>query len=417
MKRRDFLAAAGIGVSLIGAAAQQAGNGSRPKAAEPPSPRYTGKPQLKITDVQAFIVNAGRNYVYVKVSTDQGIHGWGEAYSAGPDEATVETVRDFKAWLVGKDPRNVEYLWATMYNFTRFPGGLVVNAALSGIEHALWDIAGKAAGLPVYMLLGGKCREKIRCYQAANSPDQARQLIGKYGYTALKATLGFTNEVSFNTMVRNFGQRAEALRKAVGPDVDLCFDAHARVLEPYVAQAMCEALKPVSPLFFEEVIRPENMALMAEVRRKAQIPIATGEELYTKFQFQQLLEARAADIVQPDICLAGGMLEEKKIAAIAESQYVKVAPHNPLGPLATLINIQFAASTPNFLILEYHPDDESPRKDLIKDETIVVKDGYLAIPDKPGWGYEMDEDAFRRMPAKPWHRDFSFDPDGAPGFI
>jgi len=267
------------------------------------------------------------------------------------------------------------------------------------------------------MLLGGKCREKIRCYQAANSPDQARQLIGKYGYTALKATLGFTNEVSFNTMVRNFGQRAEALRKAVGPDVDLCFDAHARVLEPYVAQAMCEALKPVSPLFFEEVIRPENMALMAEVRRKAQIPIATGEELYTKFQFQQLLEARAADIVQPDICLAGGMLEEKKIAAIAESQYVKVAPHNPLGPLATLINIHFAASTPNFLILEYHPDDESPRKDLIKDETIVVKDGYLAIPDKPGWGYEMDEDAFRRMPAKPWHRDFSFDPDGAPGFI
>ena len=147
------------------------------------------------------------------------------------------------------------------------------------------------------------------------------------------------------------------------------------------------------------------------------IPIATGEELYTKFQFQQLLEAGAADIVQPDICLTGGMLEEKKIAAIAEAQYVKVAPHNPLGPLATLVNIHFAASTPNFLILEYHPDDESPRKDLIKGDTIVAKDGYLAIPDKPGWGYEMDEDAFRRMPAKPWHRDFSFDPDGAPGFI
>ena len=173
-------------------------------AAEPPlraaaigqsAPRYTGNPQLKITDVQVFIVNAGRNYLYVKVSTDQGIHGWGEAYSAGPDEATAATIRDFKEWLVGKDPHNIEYLWATMYNFTRFPGGLVVNAAISGIEHALWDIAGKAAGLPVYMLLGGKCRNKIRCYQAANSPEQAKALIAKYGYTAVKASLGFGTAV------------------------------------------------------------------------------------------------------------------------------------------------------------------------------------------------------------------------------
>jgi galactonate dehydratase len=418
MKRREFLAGiAGAGLPFQLGALQR---GSRQQGAgqQQDSPRYRGgKPDLKITDVQPFVVNAGRNYVYVKISTDQGIHGWGEAYSAGPDEATAATVRDFKEWLVGKDPRNIEYLWATMYNFTRFPGGLVVNAAISGIEHALWDIAGKAAGLPVYMLLGGKCREKIRCYQAANSPDEAQRLIEKYGYTALKATLGFTNAVSTNAMVRSFGQRAEALRKAVGPDVDLCFDAHARVFEPYVAFEMAEALKPIHPLFFEEIIRPENIDAMAELKRKCQIPIATGEELYTKFQFQQLLDKGAADIIQPDICLAGGILEEKKIAAIAEAHYVKVAPHNPLGPLATLVNIHFSASTPNFLILEYHPDDESPRKDLIKGDAIVAKNGYLAIPEKPGWGYEMDEEAFKRMPAKPWHRGFSFDPDGAPGFI
>ena len=396
--------AAAAGIPLQAAAAQ-------------PSPRYTGKPELKITDVQPFLVNAGRNYVYVKVSTDQGIHGWGEAYSAGPDEATVATIRDFKEWLVGKDPRNVEYLWATMYNFTRFPGGLVVNAAISGIEHALWDIAGKAAGLPVYMLLGGKCREKIRCYQAANSPDQAQHLISKYGYTALKATLGFTATVPFGKVVRSYGERAEALRKAVGPDIDLCFDNHARVWAPYIAYQMAEALKPIKPLFLEEAIRPENFDAMAEVRRRAQIPIATGEELYTKYQFQQVLSAGAADIIQPDICLAGGILEQKKIAALAEAHYVEVAPHNPLGPLATVVNIHFAASTPNFVILEYHPDDESPRKDLVKGETIVVKDGYLRIPDKPGWGYEMDEEAFKRMPPKPWHRGFSFYPDGTPGFI
>jgi galactonate dehydratase len=355
--------------------------------------------------------------VYVKVSTDQGIHGWGEAYSAGPDQATVATILDFKEWLVGKDPRNVEYLWATMYNFTRFPGGLVVNAAISGIEHALWDIAGKAAGLPVYMLLGGKCRNKIRVYQAANSGEQAKALIAKYGYTALKATLGLTNTVPESGTIRSFGQRAEAMRNAVGPDVDLCFDAHARIFAPYRAYELAEALKPVKPLFLEEAIRPENMDAMAELRRRVQIPIATGEELYTKFQFQQLLTLGGADIIQPDICLAGGILEQKKIAAIAESHYVEVAPHNPLGPLATMVNIHFAASTPNFVILEYHPDDESPRKDLIKGDTLVAQNGYLSIPDKPGWGYEMNEEAFARMPPKPWHRGFSFRPDGTPDFI
>jgi len=210
---------------------------------------------------------------------------------------------------------------------------------------------------------------------------------------------------------------AEAMRKAVGMDVDLCFDAHARIWAPYLAYELAEVLKPVRPLFLEEAIRPENMDSMAELRRRVQIPIATGEELYTKYQFHQLMSVGGADIVQPDICLAGGILEEKKIAAIAEAHYVEVAPHNPLGPLATLVNIHFAASTPNFLILEYHPDDESPRKDLVKGDTIVAKDGYLAIPDKPGWGYEMDEEAFKRMPGKPWHRGFSFRVDGAPDFV
>lgn len=406
MDRRDFLQGTAVGIPLQAAAMQQM-----------PAPQYAGKPELKITDVQAFLVNAGHNYVYVKVSTDQGIHGWGEAYPGGPDAATVANVLDFKEWLVGKDPRNIEYLWATMYNFTRFPGGLVVNAAISGIELALWDIAGKAAGLPVYMLLGGKCRNKVRCYQAANSPEEAEKLIAKYGYTALKATLGPSNTIPESAAIRSFGMRAEAMRKAVGPNVDLCFDAHARLWAPYLAYELAEVLKPVRPLFLEEAIRPENMDSMAELRRRVQIPIATGEELYTKYQFQQLLSLGGADIIQPDICLAGGMLEHKKIAAIAESHYVQVAPHNPLSPLATLINIHFAACTPNFLILEYHPDDESPRKDLIMGDIIVAKDGYLAIPEKPGWGYEMNEDAFPRMPGKTWHRGFLFAPDGAPSFI
>jgi galactonate dehydratase len=160
----------------------------------------------------------------------------------------------------------------------------------------------------------------------------------------------------------------------------------------------------------------ENMDAMQNLKQRMQIPLATGECLYTKHDFRQLLSKQAADIVQPDVCLAGGILELKKIAGMAEAHYVVVAPHNPMGPLATMVNVHFAACTPNFLILEYHPDDESPRKDLIKDP-ILVKNGYLEIPNKPGWGYEVNEEAFRRYPPKPWHRGFAYRADGAPDFI
>ncbi len=414
MNRRDFLSrGATAGLPLYAQAMPQA------------TPRYGGKPALTITDIQCFLVGVGgRNLCFVKVLTDAGITGWGEAYSVGPDEATVAAIKDFKGWLVGKDPRNVEYLWATMYNFTRFPGGAVINAAISGIEHALWDVAGKAAGLPVYMLLGGKCRDKVRVYQSAGggTPQQlgesAKRLVEKYGYTAIKMAPHppRSHSMQYQAVTRTAGQRAEAARAAVGWDVDLCFDAHATLFEPIRAFEMAEALKPARPLFLEEPIRMENMDALAALKHKIEIPLATGECLYTRFDFRQLLEKQAADIVQPDVCVTGGILELKKIAAIADAHYVVVAPHNPMGPLATMVNVHFAASTPNFLILEYHPDDESPRKDLIKDPILVSK-GYLSIPDKPGWGYEINEEAFRHYPPKPWHRGFAFRPDGSPDYI
>jgi galactonate dehydratase len=311
-----------------------------------------------------------------------------------------------------------------MYQFTRFPGGAVINAAISGIEHALWDIAGKAAGLPVYMLLGGKCREKVRVYQSASggTPKElaanAKALIAKYGYTALKMAPHppKSHSLPYNAVTRAAGERARAVREAVGPDVDLGFDAHATLFEPIRALQIAEALKPARPFFLEEPIRMENVDALAALKHKMDIPLATGECLYTKFEFREVLEKHAADIVQPDICLAGGVLELKKIAGMAEAHYVVVAPHNPMGPLATMVNVHFAASTPNFLVLEYHPDDTSPRKDLIKDP-ILVKDGYLPIPDKPGWGYEVNEEAFKHHPPKPWHRGFAFRPDGSPDFI
>lgn len=222
--------------------------------------------------------------------------------------------------------------------------------------------------------------------------------------------------MTYNGVTRAAALRAEAARAAVGWDVDLCFDAHATLFEPIRAFEMSEAIKPARPLFLEEPIRMENIDALAALKHKLEIPLATGECLYTRFEFRELLEKQAADIVQPDICVAGGMLEQKKIAAMADAHYVVVAPHNPMGPLATMVNVHFAASTPNFLILEYHPDDTSPRKDLIKDP-ILVKDGYLPIPDKPGWGYEVNEEAFQHYPPKPWRRGFAFRPDGSPDYI
>jgi len=414
MKRREF-------ISQTGALSYPLGAQAMAQAA----PRYSGKPALKITDVQATLVRSGnRNLCFVKVSTDQGITGWGEAYSVGPDEATVATVKDFKSWLVGKDPRNVEYLWATMYNFTRFPGGAVILAALSGIEHALWDISGKAAGLPVYMLLGGKCREKVRVYQSAggSTPEQVaescKRLIERRGYTALKMAPHppGSHSLPYNAVTRAAGQRAEAARNAVGPDIDLGFDVHATLFEPIRAFNIAEVLRPVRPLFIEEPLRMENIDAMASLKRKISIPLATGECLYTKYEFREILAREAADIVQPDVCITGGIMELKKIAAMAEAHYVVVAPHNPMGPLATMINVHFAACTPNFLILEYTPDDAAPRKDFIKDP-IIVKDGYLPIPDKPGWGYEVNEESFKHYPPRPWRRGFAFRADGAPDYI
>jgi galactonate dehydratase len=416
MRRRKFLTATGI---LTGAL---------PVAAVPllQSPHRVGtRPAIKITDIKTYLVGvANRNLVFVKVDTDQGIHGIGEAYSCGPDEGTVAVINDFKRWLVGQDPRNIEHLWATMYNFTRFPGGSVVNAAISGIEHALWDIAGKAAGLPVYMLLGGKCREKIRVYQSAdgNEParvaENAKALVEKYGYTAVKMSphQPKTNELPYNAVTRFAGQRVSAVRQALGPDLDIAVDIHAKFLEVTRAIRLAREIEPYQPFWLEEPIRPENVDAMAKLAAHVNIPLASGECNYTKFEFQKILHAQALDIVQPDICVCGGLMEMKKIAAMAEAHYVMVAPHNPMGPVATAVNVHFAASTPNFLILEYHPDDTPPRKDLLK-APLMVEDGYIPLPNKPGFGVELNEEAFRHYPPKPWRREFAYRADGSVDFI
>lgn len=376
---------------------------------------------MKITKIDTYLVNLGhRNIPYVKVHTDEDIYGIGEAYSCGPDKATVEVIRDFEEWLVGRDPRDIEGLWQLMYAGSRFPGGSVVNSAISGIEHALWDIAGKAANLPVYRLLGGKCRDRVRVYQSprGNSPqeiaDQAVYLIEKYGYTAIKMSPlpGNWHTLPWNQALREAEARVAVVRDAVGPDIDIGLDPHARLFEVSRAMELCQVVAPYRPMFVEEPLRPENYDALAKLSRSVNVPLATGEMLYTRYEFRDLIATQAVNIIQPDICLTGGLWEMKKIAAMAEAGYMTVAPHNPCGPVATAVNVHFAASTTNFLVLEYHADDESPRRDLV-DEPIKLVDGYLELPDRPGLGIDLNMETVERYPFRSWHRPFAFRFDGS----
>ena len=375
---------------------------------------------MKITRIDTHLTElASRSIPYVVVHTDEGIHGVGEPFSCGPDRATVAAIHDFEEWLIGRDPRDIEGLYHLMYVGGRFPGGSVVNAAISGIEHALWDIAGKAAGLPVYRLVGGKARDRVRVYQSVGGDtpeelaDDAQRLVQTYGYTALK--MGPLppewQRMPWNQVLRETEGRVNAVRDAVGPDVDIGLDPHARILEIGRAAQLCDVVAPMRPFFVEEPLRPENYEALAKLSHKVNVPIATGEMLYSRHEFRELLSHHAVDIIQPDICITGGLWEMKKIAAMAEVHYASVAPHNPCGPVATAVNVHFAASTSNFEVLEYKAD-EGRRADIV-DEPVKLVDGYLELPQSPGLGIDLNLDALAAQPGRSWHRPFLLRPDGS----
>jgi galactonate dehydratase len=380
---------------------------------------------MKITGIETFLVDlGGRNLCFVQVQTDEGIHGLGEAYSVGPDEATASAIHYFESWLIGLDPLAGEGIWQRLYIGSRFPGGSVINSALSGIDQALWDLKGKVLQTPVYQLLGGKCRERIRVYQnpGGSTPQQTAEnglrLKERYGFSAFKTDPlpGPLHTMSWPQALKAVDQKLACLRNAWGDEIEIGLDPHARLLEPAKAVELCEVVAPYRPMFVEEPLRPENVAAMAEVRAKSRVPIATGEMLYTKWEFHDLLKAHGADIIQPDVCCCGGLTELKKIAALAEADYIAVAPHNPMGPVATAVNAQFAATAPTFLILEYQADDTSPRRDLIQEPYRLV-DGYLDLPDRPGLGIELNIAYCRAHPYKPWKRSLPLKPDGSVPFI
>jgi galactonate dehydratase len=353
---------------------------------------------VKVVEISTYIMESpGREYVFVKVQTDEGIHGWGEATLEMKQSTVAAAVHDLQGFVLGEDPTRVDFLWQRMYRQGFWRGGVAILSGISAIEQALWDITGKAYGLPVYKLLGGAVRDYIPCYTHCGDPQRARQFM-EDGWRAFKFGLGTGRASPFvdREAVRATVRQAEALRQAVGDDVELMCDAHGR-LRPPVAIRLGKALEPANLLFYEEPVPPDNVLALKTVRAAGlSTDLATGERAFTRWGYRELIENQLVDVIQPDICHDGGIKETLKIAAMAETYNIVVAPHNPNGPVATAASVHAAACMPNFLILEYAT---SATRDVCQaGDVFKAVNGRIELPTKPGLGIELDEDYLAHHP-------------------
>jgi len=352
---------------------------------------------MKITKLETFFVKP--RWMFLKVVTDEGIVGYGEPIVEGRARTVAAAVHELESYLIGKDPRQIEHHWQAMYRGTFYRGGPILVSAISGIEQALWDIKGKFYNTPVYELLGGACRTRIRMYAGCGGrtpADAAASALARknQGFTAIKTGVDEpVRNVDTLAYVENQTEKLAAMRQAVGKEIDIGIDFHGRV-SPAMAIRLAKAFEPYYPLFIEEPCLPENVDTLARVAHATSIPIATGERLFTRWGFREVLEKQAAAILQPDLCHAGGIFECKKIAAMAEVYYASVAPHNPLGPISLAACLQLDACTPNFLIQE-HPG-MAERWDLGQGylkTPFIIENGYIDLPQRPGLGIELNDDA------------------------
>jgi galactonate dehydratase len=358
---------------------------------------------LKITTIESVGCKAhSSNYVFVRIDTDEGISGVGECTLESKELSVLGAIEECKRLLIGKNPLDIELNWVTMNRYAPWKGAALFSA-MSGLEHAMWDIAGKAANMPVYRLLGGPVRESIPAYTwpgPYNSPEE----LGEAALYA-RETYGFNNFKidpfwSYFTIeaeeIRYLERCMTALRDAVGPSAGIAVDGHWR-FNPPAAIRIAKAIEPFDPLFLEEPVLSDNDEALAKVRAKVNVPLATGERGYTRWGFWNMLKHNLVDIIQPDLCHAGGILETRKIAAMAETTGVMVAPHNPNGPVSLAATVQFAACTPNFLITEsVHTRNDVAHK-VVK-EPMQVIDGAIPLPTAPGLGIELDFEALAAMP-------------------
>jgi len=364
---------------------------------------------MKITSVKSVVASAKtggipRNYVFVKIETDEGITGWGES-TLGP-MAVATLVDEFGKRLIGEDPSHIEKHWQMLYYHQHsLRGGAIQMSAISGIEIALWDIKGQAIGVPIYELLGGRIRDKIWCYGRWDglTPEAAIERAEEFtsqGITALKGD-PFDHQGIFidRESERRAIEKMRRVREHVGDDVELLVEAHGR-LSPSDAIRVGLELEEYRPFMYEEPVPPENLEALKKVADSINIPIATGERLYTKWDYAGLFPLQAVALIQPDIVQAGGLLELKKIAAMAEAHYVGFQPHNPYGPICTVASLHLDACTPNFLIQEGGLDPWY--QDAVVGNFPKQKDGFLPLPEGTGLGIAIDEDWVSR---NPWNDD------------
>lgn len=361
---------------------------------------------MKVTQIKTFICHAYRtNWVFVKVITDSGLYGVGEATLEYREPTVVQAIKELERYLVGKDPHNIEAFWHDAYRDAYWRGGVVLMSALAGVEMALWDIKGKALGVPVYQLLGGKVRDSIKCYAnawfaGAKKPEEFAQkakIAVKNGFSGLKWD-PFGKEY-LNIDPKHLNEALDciaAVKDAVGDQVHLIIEGHGRFNVP-TAVRIGNALEKFGILWFEEPIPPDDKKGIAWVRSKIATPVSGGERLYSRFEYADYLRMECADFWQPDVSHVGGIMEVRKIAAMAESHYIPVCPHNPSGPVANAATLQLAACIPNFYLLETMANDIPWRAD-VSTEKVKFENSEMFIPDLPGLGIDINEEEIAKHP-------------------
>ena len=418
---RNLFATAGIiGTGMAGEtfAQQQQGQnqGQRPASQQPyPGENQTGlspehfkqfKPKLRITKLETVMVKP--RWLFLKMHTDEGVVGLGEPITEGRAKTCAGAVAEVEPYLVGKDPRAVMHHWQAIYRHAFYRGGPILTSVLSGIEQAMWDIKGKVLGVPVYELLGGPTRDRVRVYAHVGNNVEMLKRRKAEGFTAFKT--GPRNSTGMGIVgspkeIEDCVNAFAALREAGGKEVDIGIDYHGAISFSN-AKLLIKGMEPYMPLFIEEPVQCQNVDMMAELARMTHIPIATGERIFTKWGFREILEKKAAAILQPDLCHAGGIFEGRIIAGMAEAYYCSIAPHNPLGPISLASGIQLAASVPNFLCQEQVSLGDGYIKTPFK-----VEKGFVMVPTTPGLGIELDEEAMKDKIGHDWRNRETYDPE------
>lgn len=362
---------------------------------------------MKITSLTTFVVPP--RWLFLKIETDEGIVGWGEPALEGRAASVAAAVEELSDYLVGQDPRRIEDHWTVLYRSGFYRGGGIHMSALAGIDQALWDIKGKALGVPVHELLGGRLRDRIKVYswiggdRPAETAAAAREAVGR-GFSAVK--MNGPEELQYldtRDKVEKVVENVAAVREAVGPDVGIGVDFHGRVHRP-MARVLLDALEPYHLMFVEEPVLSEHVDGIADVLRASTTPIALGERLYSRWDFKDVITSGVVDVIQPDLSHAGGITEVRKIAAMAEAYDIAVAPHCPLGPIALAACLQLDAVAYNAVIQEQslgiHYNTSNDLLDYVVDPTVFAyADGAVEIPGGPGLGIEVDEDYVRERAA------------------